>query len=796
LRLLAIAVLLIATGVTFSTLLSTDEIPIYRDLLFLIWPLKHFLHERVLQGRLPLWNPMLEMGTPYLANLHSGVFYAPSVLLLLPLPLGFNLFLFTHYVVALFGSWAWLQSRGLGVVPVAIGSAVFTLGGYLVSLLNLTNNLQSAVWAPWVLFFWSRFATGRRPRDFAWLLAALCAELLGGTPEIFLLTLVVLAAWTFYDRFGAWRDVARLFAHLLLACSATVALCAVQIVPTLEYLAQSLRAGALPLEFVTKYSLQPVSALQLLLPHSSALLPTDAANSLGPSFESEAPLTLSYYFGIVPLCLAIVGAAGGRERVFWALLVAVGVAMALGHHAPVFPALYRALPQLFGKFRYPEKFFFLVHLGACVLAAEGAQLVMARRSHSIRMALIASGTLLFIGFLLCLIRWVWPADFLEIVAALAGHDRPSSALVPLAMDTYWKAQRAVFILAALTAIFSLRPNTLRPGLSASLLLALVFGDLVTANRNLNQTMSWRSLTSRAPLIDPVEAQARGERIFHGRTIEAQGHGAGMQNLRLERFMPTVTRSEDLRAAYGLDWEMMALDAGMVYGVANVSESDGMTRVSDNLLMQALSELPLDRALKLLRILGTGYVLGPGPLPAPNVTEIAGNHETPYRAFRIHDPLPLLFTVTNLRAEPSIWDALMKMSADDFDPTRQAIVQALPPGWREDEFQPASLLTPLDRTDDFWRFRVHGAGASFVVVNESFFPGWEARVDGLPATIVPTNALVRGIAVGAGDHLVELAYRPKSFRLGAAISLTSLFVVCTAILSARRRNRDEEPSARS
>ena len=45
------------------------------------------------------------MGAPYLANLQSGVFYPPSLLLLLPLPLGFNLFLFAHYLIALSGAW-------------------------------------------------------------------------------------------------------------------------------------------------------------------------------------------------------------------------------------------------------------------------------------------------------------------------------------------------------------------------------------------------------------------------------------------------------------------------------------------------------------------------------------------------------------------------------------------------------------------------------------------------------------------------------------------------------------------
>ena len=87
-------------GVTLKDLLSADKVPAYRDLLAFVVPYKHFLTEHFRQGQLPLWNPWLYMGTPFLGNLQSGVFYPPSILLFLPFPLGFNLFLFSHFIIA------------------------------------------------------------------------------------------------------------------------------------------------------------------------------------------------------------------------------------------------------------------------------------------------------------------------------------------------------------------------------------------------------------------------------------------------------------------------------------------------------------------------------------------------------------------------------------------------------------------------------------------------------------------------------------------------------------------------
>jgi uncharacterized membrane protein YfhO len=48
---------------------------------------------------------------------------------------------------------------------------------------------------------------------------------------------------------------------------------------------------------------------------------------------------------------------------------------------------------------------------------------------------------------------------------------------------------------------------------------------------------------------------------------------------------------------------------------------------------------------------------------------------------------------------------------------------------------------------------------FLVLNELYHPGWRAAVDGAPATIYPTNLVMRGILVPAGATTIELRYEP-------------------------------------
>src|SRR5262245_39943265 len=63
-------VVLAATVLTFDDLLTGDRIPAFRDLLGFILPMQAFLGDHLRRGELPLWNPLILIGTPFLANFH------------------------------------------------------------------------------------------------------------------------------------------------------------------------------------------------------------------------------------------------------------------------------------------------------------------------------------------------------------------------------------------------------------------------------------------------------------------------------------------------------------------------------------------------------------------------------------------------------------------------------------------------------------------------------------------------------------------------------------------------------
>jgi uncharacterized membrane protein YfhO len=69
----------------------------------------------------------------------------------------------------------------------------------------------------------------------------------------------------------------------------------------------------------------------------------------------------------------------------------------------------------------------------------------------------------------------------------------------------------------------------------------------------------------------------------------------------------------------------------------------------------------------------------------------------------------------------------------------------------------------------------------VIDSDTFFPGWEARVDGQPAAIYEAYGFLRGIVAEAGQHRIELRYRPKSVYWAAG--LTALGLLGAGLLAA-------------
>jgi uncharacterized membrane protein YfhO len=89
--------------------------------------------------------------------------------------------------------------------------------------------------------------------------------------------------------------------------------------------------------------------------------------------------------------------------------------------------------------------------------------------------------------------------------------------------------------------------------------------------------------------------------------------------------------------------------------------------------------------------------------------------------------------------------------------------------------------------------VAATDAQRLVIAESFHHGWQAFVDGEPTSVSSTDDGLLAVDVAAGEHDVELRFRPWSLRLGwfntlLGLGLTGLMFVA-AVGGPRRPTRE-------
>ena len=67
-----------------------------------------------------------------------------------------------------------------------------------------------------------------------------------------------------------------------------------------------------------------------------------------------------------------------------------------------------------------------------------------------------------------------------------------------------------------------------------------------------------------------------------------------------------------------------------------------------------------------------------------------------------------------------------------------------------------------------------------MLNDLYFPGWQAEIEGRQTAIYPTNAVMRGVVVPAGARQVQFRFVSRSeapgswvFQVGALLLLAAL-----------------------
>jgi len=120
----------------------------------------------------------------------------------------------------------------------------------------------------------------------------------------------------------------------------------------------------------------------------------------------------------------------------------------------------------------------------------------------------------------------------------------------------------------------------------------------------------------------------------------------------------------------------------------------------------------------------------------------------------------------------------------FDPDREILLADAPDSVHPtvDELGDAPSSTAAGRavvTHEDSRQVVIDAEApenGFLLLADTFYPGWSAQVDGTPTPIYRANHSVRGIALPKGRHEVRFMFEAPGFMRGLTITLLSVSIL--------------------
>jgi hypothetical protein len=164
---------------------------------------------------------------------------------------------------------------------------------------------------------------------------------------------------------------------------------------------------------------------------------------------------------------------------------------------------------------------------------------------------------------------------------------------------------------------------------------------------------------------------------------------------------------------------------------------------------------------------------------PNRPDLTAMYEgaNGVKVFRVPDALPRARAVHEAVAAPDVPSLVLKLEAPDFDPGRTVVLVGGAPELEQCEGSSVSIVTYAPNRV---RLRAKMACRGMVILSDTNYPGWRARVDGREARIWDAYGALRGVVVEAGEHEVDFRFRPVSVFGGLA--LTGAGVLLTLLLA--------------
>jgi O-antigen/teichoic acid export membrane protein len=789
-----------------------------------------------LTDKLPLWNPYLFAGVPFLATgQHSALYPFSALFYVLPLAHAYGWFSALQLFLAGLFTYVFGRVINLNRLGALIAGITFMLSGFMVVSVVFTMIIAAAAWLPLLLTAIELIVRAekngfhrRTLLSVALGSLALGCQILAGHPEITYYTLLGMAAYALWRLVGtAFRPtklphLLRIAGWLLLMVGLGLALGAAQFVPLYEVGRLNFRQGSATYEQIVGWAFRPRQMATFFVPNfygspahhgyfdvfARRWVPV-TVNALGERISQISwqrnLLTKNYveagsYLGILPYFLALIALIGRRSgrhgqevhfygvtrRYVWFFVLLAFVSINFVFGTPLYALLYRLpfIGQLHSSFRW----IFPFSLSLAVLAGMGAMYLsgQGRRATSAQSPFTGENTQRIVGWP---VFWGGVAGVVALLLVLIFRHpvlRLADAYVrdhELAALAFRDGQMMVSYQWRNALIFFL-------ALAASGAVLRVSRCPIYLPRWVGGAGVWKALALAVLIVDLL--------------LFGMGFNPAVEPQLLEFRPPSVDFLQKDSSLYRITSynvpgeDTFNANAGMFYGLHDVRGYDSIIpkQYADYMrLISSQNQLEYNRIAPLwtdepqaldsplLDLLGVKYVLTTQAIDNPRYT-LAYDGEI--RIYRNEGVMPRAFSLP-IGCAVVVDDVLEGLQT--YDPRRYVVLEA---GGEMTQVgggdpsacdpQPAAVRY-TSNSETFVNVELDAPG--WLVLADSYFPGWKAFVrpageeteeNELELTIHRADGNFRTVQLEAGEHTVRFKYTPDSVKVGFFVSFLGSMVL--------------------
>ena len=789
--------LLILLGVVvlyFSPVIFSDNTFASRDIYKFFNPRQFFAAEMVRSGEIPLWNPYVACGVPFLANLQCSIFYPlSSIYYILPFQLGFKYFIIIHYFLGSCFMYLLMRYWGYSHYAALLSGIVFSFGGYLASLLDYVAFLTSCIWLPLVLLLFDKCL---KELNFTYAIfsgIAISLQIFGGDLSFYLIStfmlLSIYLAFHLVNRTLTHIQRLRMVRLFIVAWLVGLTLPMVMIAPFIEFVSLSTRVKGLTYAAVTKWSFNPLELLELLIPYLFGKL-VPFTRWCGQQWLD------TIYIGILPLLLVLMGVLCTRGKLIHVIVTTsfISLLLSFGQYNPLFPLIYKYFPPV-TLVHFPVKFFYLVHVSLSLLAGMGVEWLCVSSNLKNRLARIITLMAACGGAFLLM----YGALIIEKDSAISLLDRFSSSL--FGFNLFYRHDPEVVyygivssfsnmlvIYGTLVIIFFLFiKQRIKRGMFKCMLLIMLLLDLFLIAKPDDPIIPSNLYTYENNTVRFLKADSSPYRIF----------SLGTRPFHTYLNEPGVPFTTMFR----LHQDTLHPNLGMYFHVFDIDEFSEIKRqeyyqifkpLTEHIVKKELNEREVHYIKKVLDIMSVRYVIGYEEVHHPDLTLIKGK-----KWFKIYENrgyLPRVYLVPYAVVHQDNKTLLNSLCSDQFDHRNSILIttdehEKIKEEFTKDQSNQTDIFQGEAHIIAYTPQEVTVAATSnapcFLTLTDNHYPGWKVYVDGVEKTLFHSNYIFRGVVMGSGEHVVRFSFQPLSFRIGAVVSLVMLlFIVMYFILHGR------------